>query len=166
MRIDEITAISDRDMSEQHCREQIRLLLNYRDWTLLADLSDVKYRWRDQGRGSKDVLIIHDKKAVGYAILHATECAGITGFNMTEIGLSSWEREGNGFGARLYDVLLDQGITLFSGVQQTRSGRNMWERLMKRPGVEVSAIVDDKVVPLDGVDPWSSQDISLMARKG
>jgi hypothetical protein len=163
--LDEISRIPSDHHGQEATNQGIRFAVRTKR-QLLANVGDVRITWgyTSSAKSTLDALFVRDDVARGYAILQKDTRGKVQGWFVTEIGLHP-SIQGRGIGAKFYDLLLDKGMTLFSGLHQTPDGEKMWQRLMKKSDIEVFVADDDGPVEIDPKEAWGHPDYILCAYK-
>lgn len=165
-KLDEISRISSDDHGEDAIRQGIRYAVNT-NRTLLAEIDGVRITWGPAAGGypgSIDVVFAKDSVALGYALLQKANRGPVEGYFVTEIGFRPSLR-GFGIGRKFYRLLLDRGMTLFSGAQQTPDGEKVWKEIMKWPDIQVCLADDNGLIRVDPSKAWNNDDFILVAFK-
>lgn len=161
--IDEIMRTPSHWFGSSEIRDGIRIALNTKR-KRLAVIDGVVISIGDDGPNRKQVLFAEDKIALGFAELNSSTIDGIEGWFVTSVGLKDDLRDRN-IGYRFYQLLLDEGFTLFSGTTQTRAGARTWEKLRQDPTVETSVHNIERDIRGQDVDPWAELDNVIIARR-
>jgi len=164
-------------ISEDQMVDEIYRLEDDDDWE--PDFSSIKF-WKRQGKPKifgvvnnivlseiwdedERNIIISNKMGdvLGYIIL--TRCPELDGWYSSIALKEGYRRTGIGF--ILYKYLLQSGLTLVSGVQQSIGGEMLWKKMMRQPDIVVTAC-DGNFEPIElDSDHWSNDDL-LIAKAG
>jgi GNAT superfamily N-acetyltransferase len=173
-RMDEIYPMRQSEMLESVTRQKINTIIRKGGLKLMKQVDDrTKIFQQDRGGGKFDLVVTQDRKGIGYAWINRSRFAGADGYVIDEIGLLD-DAQGAGIGKAIYNALLDTGLALYSGGQQTPAGERMWRWLIGRSDLHVYVLDlrdDDKEIILPAknghlpFDPWKEFDSRLIVSK-